>query len=121
MAAKRRKKRKKKSANPPLRLLTAPLLLLAAALILWYAHVGFADRHWRNFREAGDRAYERGNYAWAAKMYGKALKEARDLDPHDPRVVKSLVDLNKVYKAQGRADLADLAMDQARKVRARKK
>jgi hypothetical protein len=54
-------------------------------------------------------------------MYSKALKEARDLDPYDPRVVKSLVDLSKTYKAQNRNDLANLAIAQARKVRAHTK
>jgi hypothetical protein len=121
MATKRKKKRKKKPAKSPLRLLTAPLLILAAALLLWYAYAGFSDRHWHNYREAGNRAYARGNYAWAAKMYSKALKEARDLDPYDPRVVKSLVDLSKTYKAQNRNDLANLAIAQARKVRAHTK
>ena len=54
-------------------------------------------------------------------MYGKALREARDLDPHDSRVVKSLVDLGRVYKAQERDDLAAAAIARAREIRALKK
>lgn len=121
MAAKHRKRRKKKTKKPLLRALVIALIVLVAALLLWHAHTAFSDRHWNSYKEAGDRAYARGNYAWAEKMYGKALREARDLDPHDSRVVKSLVDLGRVYKAQERDDLAAAAIARAREIRALKK
>ena len=106
-------------AKPNPRLIVGLLVAIALGLLLWYAHTAFEDRHWQEYRKAGQRAFERGNYKWAEKMHKKALREAKDLGPKDPRITKSLVDLSKVYKAQGRRGLADSARARARALRSR--
>ena len=101
------------AAKPNRKFILAPLIVMVTGLLLWYAHVAFEGRHWKEYREAGQRAFERGNYEWAEKMFKKALKEAEDLGVEDPRVRQSLVDLIRVYKSQGRAAAADSARTRA--------
>ena len=106
-------------ANPKPRLIAGFLVAIALGLLLWYAQIAFEDKHWQEYRKAGQRAFERGNYKWAEKMHKKALQEAKDLGAKDPRIIKSLVDLSKVYKAQGRRGLADSTRTRARALRSR--
>ncbi len=91
-----------------------PLIVLAAGVVVWYAHISYEARYWEEYREAGLRALERGNYKWAEKMARKALVEARDLGPRDPRVRQSLEDLSRVYRAQGKEAQADSVLARAR-------
>ena len=107
--------KKKKKSNPAL--FVAPLIALVIGLALWYAHVAFEDRHWKEYREAGQRASARGNYEYAERMHRKALKEAEDLGPQSPLIVQSLADLSKIYKAQGKSDQATSALARARALR----
>ena len=93
-----------------------PLIALAAAVVVWYAHVSYETRFWDEYREASLRALERGNYDWAEKMARKALVEARDLGPRDPRVRQSLEDLSRIDRAQGKQALADSALALARRL-----
>ena len=90
------------------------LLALVAGLAVWFAYASLRTRYWEEYREAGLRALERGNYEWAEKMAGKALVEARDLGERDRRVIQSLKDLARVYRAQGRKALADSVLALAR-------
>ena len=54
------------------------------------------------FDDAGDIAYERGNYKYAARMYGEALQIARELE--DAQLVNtSLQALSHANAAQGRS------------------
>lgn len=66
------------------------------------ATIAFDDRHWHAFDDAGDIAYERGNYKYAARMYGEALQIARELE--DAQLVNtSLQALSRANAAQGRS------------------
>jgi tetratricopeptide (TPR) repeat protein len=78
--------------------------LLALFAILLFGVIGtiaFDDRHWLAFDDAGDVAYERGNYDYAERMYKEALQVARELE--DQRLIRaSLEALSRAYAAQGR-------------------
>ena len=102
------------AAKPTRKLILATLIAVGAGLLVWWAQESFEGRHWRGYREAGRRAYERGNYEWAEKWFKKALKVAEDLGPHDPRVRQSLADLVSAYRAQGRTAAADSALTRAK-------
>jgi hypothetical protein len=103
-AGKRRKRpraraRRQTSSTPGVRgVVIAFVLLLGVALA---GTLLFRDRHWHAFDDAGDAAYERGNHAYAERMYLQALQEAQELD--DPSLeAASQRDLSRVYTALGR-------------------
>jgi len=75
------------------------------------------DRYWEAYAESGTRALRQRNYEWAEKMYAKALKYALEKDPDDPRVAKSFLLLHRLYKMQGRDELADQMLARARELR----
>ena len=78
-----------------------------AAIALGYAaHLATEDRMWDEFRQAGHRAYRRGNYKYARQMYREALQQAEELDPGGQLVVESLLDMGRVHQAQGHPDTA---------------
>jgi len=90
---------------------TAPLWVaagLAAALLAWLAVSSSQDRFWDDTRAAGHRAYKRGNFLYAQRMYREALQQARDLDPDGRRVIQSLLDMSRVCQARGRSDSASM-------------
>ena len=89
------------------------LVFVVLGLGFWLARIAFEDRHWKEYRGAGLRALERGHHEWAEKMHLKALKEARNLG-NDPLIARSLVDLSRVYNAQGRDELAVSLLARAR-------
>ena len=98
----------------------APALILVAVLgvlLAWVAYTESRDRFWENTRAAGHRAYQRGNFDYAQRMYHEALQQARDLAPEGRRVVQSLVDMSHVYAARGRPDSAALFRSQAKAAR----
>ena len=103
MATKRRKK-------PELVIFVVPLIVLVAALFFWYIQGAFEDRTWKEYRQAGHRAFDRGNFKYAEKMYRRALKEARDVGPQSPLIKQSLADLSKVYKARDKRGQADSSL-----------
>lgn len=87
--------------------------LIVFVVCVWAGYAGFQDRHWRAFINAGDRAYARGNYGYALRVYNEALQQARDLDPGGELEKRTLIHLSRTYQAQGRQDLARAAMRQA--------
>ena len=91
---------------------------VAVCLLMWLANAGFQDRHWSAFQEAGDRAFGRGNYAYAQRMYDSALDEAEHLDPHGEQIVQTLLALSRTYKAREEPMLADAMLTRARAARA---
>ena len=103
------------------RLLAMVAILVVVLGGLWFAHQAFMTRHWEEFNAAGDRAFSRQNYSYAEKMYREALQRAEALDPQDARVVKSLTDLHRLYKAQGKTQQADSLLARARALRASRK
>ena len=95
--AKRRKRSRRKKPN--LQVLAAPLILILVGLGAWYAKTAFEDRVWKEYREAGVRAYERRNFDYAVKMFEKALVEAKDLSPEKRAL--TLQDLSRAHMGQG--------------------
>lgn len=93
------------------------LLVAVAALLAWVAYSESRDRFWEDTRAAGHRAYQRRNFDYAQRMYREALQQAQDLDPGGQRVVRSLLDMSRVYEARGRPDSAALFQSRARAVR----
>jgi len=69
---------------------------------------------WDEFRQAGHRAYRRGNYKYARQMYREALQQAEELDPGGRLVVESLLDMARVYQAQGHPDTSAVYQARAR-------
>ena len=53
------------------------VIAVAMCVLLWLAYTEFDDRHWSAFKDAGDRAFGRGNYAYAQRMY-KVVKRGWD-------------------------------------------
>ena len=95
-------------------------IILGLCLLFWLIYFSFEDRHWKKFSEAGTRALERGNYEWAEKMYGEALQYAQAQGPDNPRVVETFLLLHRLYKVQGRNELAEQMLARARELRAEK-
>ncbi len=96
-------------------------IAIAMCLLLWLAYAGFQDRHWSAFQDAGDRAYGRGNYAYAQRMYDEALQEAERLDPRGEELVQTLLALSRTHKALGEQTSADAMLTRARTLRAQRK
>ena len=96
------------------------LLLLPAAavlgLVIWQFDAQFERRHWNEFSEAGTRALERGNHAWAEKMYTEALQYAQQQGDEE-KEVQSYRLLNRLYDMQGEPEKAADMLARARKVR----
>ena len=49
-----------------------------------------AQASWEAYQQAGEAAYQRGDYATARRMFLAAVREARDFGPQDPRLDISL-------------------------------
>jgi hypothetical protein len=125
-AKKPRRKRKPRQARSGSKTAASPVLwvtatAIAMCVLLWLAYAGFDDRHWSAFQDAGDRAYGRGNYAYAQRMYHEALQEAERLDPRGEELVQTLLALSRAHKASGEQTLADAMLTRARAVRAQRK
>ena len=95
----KRRKRSRPKKKPNLQVLAAPLLLLVVGLAAWYAKTAFEDRVWKEYREAGLRAYERRNYDYAVKMFEKAVVEAEELGAHKRAI--TLQDLARAHLGKG--------------------
>ena len=102
----RRPARRRRAAIPSRRIPVAVAVALVAVVLAWVAITASRDRFWDDTRAAGHRAYQRGNFRYAQRMYREALQQAEDLDPGGPRVMKSLLDMSRVYAALGYADSA---------------
>ena len=114
-----RRRKSTKAAAGPTRWVA--VIAVAMCVLLWLAYTEFNDRHWSAFKDAGDRAFSRGNYAYAERMYNEALQEAKRLDPNGEEVVQTLVALSHTHKARGEQSLADAMLARARAVRARRR
>ena len=79
-------------------------LILPLLAVLWLCSTSaFAQvEQWQSHMDAGDQAYQQGNYTEAEKQLVAAVKEAEGLGPQDPRLATSLNNLGLVYDAQGR-------------------
>lgn len=100
---KRKARRKRRRQRRPVDRTRLWALVVLAVIIIFgiVATIAFDDRHWHAFDDAGNVAYERGNYEYAARMYGEALQIAQDLE--DARLVAaSQQALSRAYAAQER-------------------
>ena len=75
------------------------LMLVSAPFIVW-GQTGSSP--WESDIQAGEAAYEQGNYAEAEKQFLAALQEAENFGPEDPRLASSLNELVALYRAQGK-------------------
>ena len=60
------------------------------------------DAAWKEQNDAGQRAFDAGNYEEAEKYFLSAVKEAEQLGDHDPNLLSSLRKLSDVYYTLGR-------------------
>ena len=100
---KRKARRKRRRQRRPVDRTRLWALVVLAVIIIFgiVATIAFDDRHWHAFDDAGNVAYERGNYEYAARMYGEALQFAQDLE--DARLVAACQQaLSRAYAAQER-------------------
>lgn len=121
MAKSRRRKRHSASANDNARPTVPPTSLLGIAALctfIWIGYAGFQDRTYEAFIDAGNGAFGRHNYDYAARMYTQALQEAERLDPRGREVSQTLRALSLTYKAMGREDLAADYLERAGKIHA---
>lgn len=80
-------------------------IIAGMGLLLWQFQTSFGERYWREFKAAGNRALERGNYEWAERMYREALKYAQN-QRDEEKMRESYLLLHRLYKAQGKQELA---------------
>jgi tetratricopeptide (TPR) repeat protein len=66
------------------------LLAEVLCLIFGLALATAQQTAWENYMEAGQKAYEQGDYSEARKMFSAALEEADKFGPDDPRVAISV-------------------------------
>lgn len=60
-----------------------------------------AQASWEAYQQAGEAAYNRGDYATARRMFLAAVREARYFGPQDPRLDISLNKLALLREARG--------------------
>ncbi len=79
-------------------------MLLPFLAVLWLCSTyAFAQvEQWQSYIVAGNRSYQRGDYAEAEKQWGLVLKEAKQFSPQDPRLVTTLSSLAALHQAQGK-------------------
>jgi hypothetical protein len=67
-----------------------------------------AQASWEAYQQAGEAAYERGDYATAQRMFLAAVREARDFGPQDPRLDISLSKLELLRITRSAHSQADV-------------
>lgn len=113
-----KQRRRRPLRAPQRRRIWLVVFAIAAVVAGWTAHLATEGRMWNEFRQAGHRAYRRGNYKYARQMYREALQQAEELNPGGPREVKSLLDMGRVHQAQGHPDTAAMFQARARALQA---
>ena len=67
-----------------------------------------AQASWEEYQQAGEAAYDRGDYATARRMFLAAVREARHFGPEDPRLdisLNKLMLLRVAHSADSQADV----------------
>lgn len=82
-------------------LMSASLFVVVFALAFSLASAAQAAT-WETHMDAGDKAYQQGNYIEAEKQVLAALKKAEAFGPQDPHLGIILNALADVYRSQGR-------------------
>jgi tetratricopeptide (TPR) repeat protein len=62
----------------------------------------FPSSDWDSLNDAGERAYERRQYAASENFLNAALQQAQRFGPNDLRVATTLNDLGLLYRAEGK-------------------
>ncbi len=74
-----------------MRLVTTRWLLVGVVCLTFGLALASAQQTaWENYLEAGQKAYEQGDYPEARRVFSAALEEADKFGPDDPRVAISL-------------------------------
>lgn len=102
MAKRRRRKERRALQLPAYSRVLAAIGLLFIALFIVLLNTS-DDRSWQEYIDAGDRAYKRGNYAWAEKMYREALQYAEQSDKDGPLVAKTWRHLRRLEQTRSRS------------------
>ncbi|MBT4496886.1 MAG: hypothetical protein HOC74_04155 [Gemmatimonadetes bacterium] len=105
-------RRKQNSIIRPLFLVGGVALL---GLLLWWFDAASEDRHWNEFSEAGERALERGNLAYAERMLSESLQYAQG-QKDEAKMIASYRLLHRLYKAKGEEARAQQMLERARAV-----
>ena len=106
MAKRKRKKKLAKAKNTGAKPTYTKFLVFIGLLfaVLFAVLLTTTDeRSWQEYIEAGDRAYERGNYVWAEKMYREALQYAEQQGKDDPLVAKTWRQLNRLERTRSQS------------------
>jgi hypothetical protein len=74
-----------------------------------------AQASWEEYQQAGEAAYNRGDYATAQRMFLAAVREARNFGPQDPRLDISLSKLELLRVTQSVHNKADVRTQRATK------
>ena len=101
MAKRRRRKERRTLKLPAYSRVLAVVGLLFITLFIVLSYTS-EDRSWQEYIDAGDRAYERGNYAWAEKMYREALQYAEQHDADGPMVRTTWRHLHRLEQVRSR-------------------
>ena len=86
----------------------AGLMFLAVA-----AAESAGARSWRSYMEAGNEAYQQGNYAEAEKQWEAAVNEAEGFRRQDARLADALNTLGGLYRIQDRYAEAQPLLERA--------
>ena len=80
------------------------LLVCMGWCMVWILSV---QASWEEYQQAGEAAYNRGDYATAQRMFLAAVREARNFGPQDPRLDISLSKLELLRVTQSVHNKAD--------------
>ena len=80
-----------------------------------------AQASWEAYQQAGEAAYNRGDYATAQRMFLAAVREARNFGPQDPRLDISLSKLELLRVTQSSHNKADVRKADVRTQRVTRK
>ena len=81
------------------------LIMYLFLLLFWTFGCGDTSTNsafWEQHMQAGDAAYQRGQYEEALQQFDRALKEAETFGEGDPRYATTLNNLAELYRTQGR-------------------
>lgn len=65
------------------------------------------SERWQDYRLAGKSAFAKAEYTEAESSWSLALEESRKFGTEDPRLIRSLLDLARVYQVQDKLDEAE--------------
>jgi tetratricopeptide (TPR) repeat protein len=88
-------------------------LLLLATATLSVAPAMADEQKWADYNEQGTAAYKRGDDTQAEQLLSAAVQEARQFDPADMRLARSLHNLATVYSSENKWAQAEATLKEA--------